>query len=182
MIYLKQAERNLMKRAYITGNDIVDAVFFTGIEIEDTPHRGKPVLFVVGDQSFESIVSRANDHLINVVYIGANHSFTKSDNTVATVKALLDHGIEVTYDFTVSDAEWVKDQFADYISHPSLTFMASVKFPYADSFLSNTVLKIDDTDFQATNSAVWTIPLRGVTNLALRTDWNEYGESDTTIR
>ena len=58
-----------------------DIKFFTGIEVENTPQRGKNTLFVIGVQPVDDIAAQlsAGDS-IQHIYFGANHSFPKTGN------------------------------------------------------------------------------------------------------
>jgi hypothetical protein len=56
--------------------------------------------------------------------------------------------------------------------------MISVKLPYTKLFNYNTVIKIDDRDFEATNPGVWCHRLHDLMDPAKFTDWDRYTEDN----
>jgi len=118
--------------------------FFVGTEVERTPAFGMKTLFVVGIQPVDSIGSR----LLQVqqhIFFGANHSFDPKD-------AL----------------EWQRWESMIFI--PQIR----VSVPYTKLWNYNTMLKIDDKDFDATNPGVWCHSLHSLMSRETFTSWDDY--------
>ena len=56
--------------------------------------------------------------------------------------------------------------------------MISVKIPYAGLLNYNTVIKIDDKDFAATNPGVWCHSLHDLQDREAFTDWSKYTQDE----
>jgi hypothetical protein len=71
-------------------------------------------------------------------------------------------------------------QYAEKVSkmnwHLNRNFinMISVKIPNIKTFNSNTVIKLDDVTWGATNTGVWTHDLEKLMTKKTYTDWSEY--------
>jgi hypothetical protein len=55
-----------------------------------------------------------------------------------------------------------------------------ISIPYVRLWNYNTMIKIDDRDFDATNPGVWTHSLHSLMNRKTFTDWSAY-EKDQTL-
>lgn len=171
-----------MKRDYSNGvkNDVM---FFIGIEIEKTPAYKLKTLFVVGVQPLEEIVNLYHMHNCEHIYIGANHSFTSDSVSEHVwpqwnkmVKGLLDLKMLVTLDFDFAYLTCI--QSSDLCSYNNFIPQISVKIPNIKLLNYNTTLKIDDRNFNATNSGVWCHRLHDLQAVTQFTGWNEYGKDD----
>jgi len=56
--------------------------------------------------------------------------------------------------------------------------MISVKLPYIKQYGYNTIIKIDDRDFAATNPGVWCLSLHDLLKRHRFTDWSKYTKDE----
>jgi hypothetical protein len=54
-----------------------------------------------------------------------------------------------------------------------------VSIPYIRLWNYNTMIKLDDNDFDATNPGVWTHSLHSLMSRRTFTDWDQYNEDST---
>ena len=161
------------------GHDNID--FFTGTEVERTPAFGRQTWFVVGVQSVDSIAAKLAgcEH----IFFGANHSF---DPKVALdwkswenmITHFLDLGYLCTLDIPITAVEEFNDgSLCDYRNFiPQIR----VSVPYTKLWNYNTMLKIDDKDFDATNPGVWCHSLHSLMSRETFTSWDDY-EGDSKL-
>jgi len=170
-----------MKRDYTTG-ETNDAVFFTGIEVEHTPAFGLETLFVVGLQDVEVIAANLNG--ARHIFFGANHSFNPQtpiewSNWETMILFFLEKDYLCSLDIPMSAVEEFNDgglnEFNNFI--PQIR----VPIPYIKLWNYNTMIKIDDKDFKATNPGVWTHSLHDLQDRCKFTDWSQYA-SDKIIK
>ena len=158
------------------GHDDVD--FFKGTEVERTPAFGRRTLFVVGVQSVDAIAAKLAD-VEQHIFFGANHSF--NPKTPAEWRAwedmityFLARGYLCTLDIPISAVEEFNDgglcDFRNFI--PQIR----VSVPYTKLWNYNTMLKIDDKDFDATNPGVWCHSLHSLMSRRTFTSWDDYRE------
>lgn len=166
-----------MNRNYESGirNDVE---FFLGKEIEHTPAYGKDTLFVVGVKSIDEIKSQLNDS-IEHIFFGANHSFKIRYNDYAEWKLwedmiayFLDRGYWCSLDIPLAAVE----QFNDGGLNEYRKFIPQIRvpIPYIKLWNYNTMLKIDDSDFNHSNPGVWTHSLHKLMDRSCFTDWDCY--------
>ena len=175
-----------MKRDYTSGiSDNVD--FFIGNEVEHTPAFGMRTLFVTGihnEQVIEHLLGDENALLdtskhINHIFFGANHSFNPKHNDYEGWKQwedmityFLDQDYLCSLDIPLSAVEEFNDgglnDYANFI--PQIR----VPIPYVKLWNYNTMLKIDDKDFKATNPGVWSHSLHTLMDRSKFTDWSQY--------
>ena len=163
-----------MKRDYDNGSS-EGVTFFTGVEIEHTPAYGMKTLFVTGVQSIEHIALNMQgcDH----IFFGANHSF--NPQTYEEHKAwenmimfFLDKGYLCSLDIPINQVEEFHD--SGYCEYNNFIPQIRVPVPYIKLWNYNTMLKIDDKDFNATNPGVWSHSLHKLMNRDNFTDWSQY--------
>ena len=166
-----------MKRDYGTG-EAEEVVFFTGREVEKTPAFGKLTLFVTGVQPKEEIETHYKNEKCQHIFFGANHSFHPEDNLIwqrweTMIDYFLDQDILCSLDIPLSHAEgclenrWTEmDNFIPQIRVP---------IPYTKLWNYNTMVKIDDKDFKASNPGVWCHSLHDLMDRNKFTDWSKYG-------
>jgi hypothetical protein len=165
-----------MKRDYSDGTK-EDVEFFTGTEIEHTPAYGKKTLFVVGVKHPSEIAERLQgcEH----IFFGANHSFKPKWNDAAEWKLwedmityFLEKGYLCSLDIPLSAVE----EFNDGGLNEYNNFIPQIRvpIPYIRLWNYNTMLKIDDKDFKATNPGVWTHSLHKLMDRSCFTDWDCY--------
>jgi hypothetical protein len=181
-----------MKRPYVSGT-AEDIVFFTGIEVERTPAYQQKTLFVVGlhtdsepIQQFkliEDIALRARLNKCTHIYLGANQSFVPDQDTpfnsdwYVMITRLIDafDGL-VTLDFDVQYVHWVLD--SGLCERPNFIPQISIKLPYALQLGYNATVKIDDTDFAASNAGVWCHRLHDLMCTCNFTPWTAYTKDE----
>jgi len=171
-----------MNRDYTDGiHD--DVVYFTGIEIENTPAKGMLTLFVVDAQPADEIIKICDEKDIKHVYLGANHSFRPNINEDwiewdKLVDSLTEHGLLVTLDFDLKYATEMLENCYD--ANHLVIPVISVKLPFIEQFGYNACVKIDDTDFSNTNPGVWVHSLHDLQSKETFTAWREYTQ-DTPL-
>mgnify|MGYP000665231491 FL=1 len=165
-----------MKRNYTDGIK-EDVVFFIGKEVEHTPAYGMNTLFVTGVQPVDEIASKLNG--CNHIFFGANHSFNPSINDYNGWKAwedmiqfFLDKDYLCSLDIPISAVEEFNDGGLN--DHSNFIPQIRVPIPYVKLWNYNTMLKIDDKDFKATNPGVWSHSLHTLMDRSKFTDWNQY--------
>ena len=170
-----------MKRDYETGTED-DVVYFTGIEVEQTPALGKKTLFVVGIQPTSTIKIYYDSHSCEHVFFGANHSFkpgldfpkdaTEWDQWEAMIKPFLEMNILCSLDIPISHAEAFLE--SGLVEYDCFIPQLRVPVPYIKQWNYNTMLKIDDRDFRASNPGVWCHSLHDLMDRNKFTDWSQY--------
>jgi hypothetical protein len=173
-----------MKRDYTTGN-VDDIQFFTGIEVEHTPAFGLQTLFVTGVHPVEEIQDWLDDFNsyedttkhIKHIFFGANHSFHPADNLEwQRWESMIEYFLKKEYlcslDIPISHAE----EFLENGLNESNNFIPQIRvpLPYVTLWNYNTMIKIDDKDFNATNPGVWSHSLHSLMDRNKFTDWNQY--------
>lgn len=163
-----------------------DIQFFVGQEVEHTPMRGHPTLFVIGVQPVKDILKHVAHHPdgINHVYFGANQSFPRLTAADAKewkawsrmISDVLAEGLWVTLDLDISSVEGLVE--TGLCEHYNFIPMISAKLPYIDQLGYNAVLKLDDQDFQATNHGVWCWNVHELKHRGHFTNWSEYTQDE----
>lgn len=161
-----------------TGHD--DSVkFFTGTEVEHTPALGKKTLFVVGVQSIDHIA--ANMAGCEHIFFGANHSFDPQDNLDwARWEGMIGYFLEKGYLCSLDIPITAVKQFNDsgLCEYRNFIPQIRVSIPYTKLWNYNTMLKIDDVDFDATNPGVWCHSLHSLMSRETFTDWDQYNKDE----
>jgi hypothetical protein len=164
--------------------------FFVGTEVERTPAFGKKTLFVVGVQPIKDIdyqITELGEWLdkskhIEHIFFGANHSFHPKNalewqRWEAMITPFLESGILCTLDIPITHVEEFNDngfcEFNNFI--PQIR----VSVPFTKLWNYNTMLKIDDKDFNATNPGVWCHSLHSLMSRETFTSWDDYKEDST---
>ena len=168
-----------MKRDYETGTE-ENIVFFTGVEVEKTPAFGMKTLFVTGVQSYVEIKQHMMNEQCVHIFFGANHSFNPKYNDYNGWKAwenmitpFLSEGILCSLDIPLSAIEEFHD--GGLCEHNNFIPQIRVPLPYITLWNYNTMIKIDDKDFKATNPGVWCHSLHTLMDREKFTDWSKYG-------
>ena len=162
-----------------TGHD--DVNFFYGTEVEHTPAYSKSTLFVVGVQKSEDILAALGrgPSPVEHIFFGANHSFDPKNNLdwarwEGMVGLFLSRGYLCSLDIPITAVNDFNDtglcEFRNFI--PQIR----VSVPYTKLWNYNTMLKIDDVDFDATNPGVWTHSLHSLMSRNTFTSWDEYSK------
>jgi len=161
------------------GHDNVS--FFHGTEVEHTPAFGKRTLFVVGVQSTDEIAK----HLTGCehIFFGANHSFNPVNNKYlewqsweTMIQYFLEKGYLCSLDIPISAVE----QFNDGGLNEYNNFIPQIRIglPYIRLWNYNTMIKIDDKDFDATNPGVWCHRLHNLLDTKAFTSWDAYTKDE----
>jgi hypothetical protein len=95
------------------------------------------------------------------------------------IKAFLTAGKLCSLDIPISYAEeFLESGLTEYDNFiPQLR----IPLPYAKLWNYNTMVKIDDKDFKATNPGVWCHSLHDLMDREKFTDWTKYG-SDKVVK
>ena len=157
------------------GHDHVD--FFTGTEVEKTPAFGKQTLFVVGVQPVNDIA----EHLQGCehIFFGANHSFHPDNNLEwARWEGMIGHFLERGYMCSLDIPVKCVEDFNDsgLCEYRNFVPQIRISIPYVKLWNYNTMIKIDDSDFDATNPGVWTHSLHSLMSRRTFTDWDQYNK------
>lgn len=153
------------------------AVFFTGKEVEHTPVHGMNTLFVIGAQSTEHIASNLQG--CKHIFFGANHSFNPQspeewDQWEAMIEFFLKKDYWCSLDIPVSAVEQFND--GGLCEYNNFIPQIRIPIPYCKLWNYNTMIKIDDRDFEATNPGVWCHSLHKLMDRRVFTDWSKYNE------
>ena len=165
-----------MKRDYSTGiEEYIN--FFVGTEVEHTPAFGMRTLFVTGVQSDAAIQSRALAYKCKHIFFGANHSFNPKDYNEHKewedmIMLFLRSEYLCSLDIPLNQVE----EFNDGGLNEWNNFIPQIRvpIPYIKLWNYNTMLKIDDKDFKATNPGVWSHSLHTLMDRSKFTDWAQY--------
>jgi hypothetical protein len=163
-----------MKRDYENGTS-EDITFFTGIEIEHTPAYGKKTLFVTGVQPIEHIA--LNLQGCEHIFFGANHSFNPKDSVEWDLwEGMIQYFLDKEYLCSLDIPIVVAEEFHENGLNEYNNFIPQIRvpIPYIKLWNYNTMLKIDDKDFKATNPGVWSHSLHTLMDRKNFTDWNQY--------
>ena len=165
-----------MKRDYSTGVE-EDINFFVGTEVEHTPAFGMRTLFVTGVQSDAAIQSRALAYKCKHIFFGANHSFNPKDyNEHKAWEDLIMLFLRSEYLCSLDIPLNQVEEFNDGGLNEWDNFIPQIRvpIPYIKLWNYNTMLKIDDKDFKATNPGVWSHSLHTLMDRKNFTDWAQY--------
>jgi hypothetical protein len=170
-----------MNRDYSDG-ETSNVDFFKGIEVEHTPAFGMKTLFVVGVQPIDRIGVRL--HGESHIFFGANHSFNPQtadewQQWENMITYFLDRDYLCSLDIPLSAVE----EFNDGGLNERDNFIPQIRvpIPYIKLWNYNTMLKIDDKDFKATNPGVWSHSLHDLKDRSKFTSWDQY-KNDKIIK
>jgi hypothetical protein len=169
----------IMQRPYQDVTSSHSVKLFVGEEVENSPMKNKPTLFVVGIQCRDEIIAACDVNQVDHIYLGANHSFdpttsgSNSDLWNDLIWNLLNtKRFWVTLDFDLAHLTWVQE--GGYCESHRFVPMISVKMPHVAQLNYNTTIKIDDVGFDSTNPGVWCHSLHSLTTRSSFTDWTQY--------
>jgi hypothetical protein len=161
------------------GHENID--FFYGKEVEHTPAYGRRTMFVVGVQSVDAIADALtrSGFPVEHIFFGANHSFDPQDNLdwqrwEGMIQHFLERGYLCSLDIPVTAvANFNETGLCEY---RNFVPQIRISIPYIGLWNYNTMLKIDDQDFDATNPGVWCHRLHTLQDPAVFTDWDAYNK------
>ncbi len=155
--------------------------FFYGTEVEHTPAFGKRTLFVVGVQPVEDIEKAYKD--CEHIFFGANHSYDPPKDSIEEygewehmIKYFLKQGILCTLDVPYSQLDEIHED--GYDEYNNFIAQLRISIPYVSLYNYNTMIKIDDKDFDATNPGVWTHSLHKLMDRTVFTPWSDYSKDE----
>ena len=159
------------------GHENVD--FFYGKEVERTPAFGLQTLFVVGIQPVDEIAYHFSKHPdgIEHIFFGANHSF-HPENALewqrweSMIQPFLSKDYLCSLDIPITHVEEFHE--GGLCEHRNFIPQIRVSIPYTKLWNYNTMLKIDDKDFDATNPGVWCHSLHDLMSRETFTSWDDY--------
>lgn len=163
-----------MRRDYTDG--VKDNIqFFIGNEVEHTPAFGMKTLFVTGVQPVEHIA--LNLQGCEHIFFGANHSFNPSGyDEHKSWEDMISYFLNMDYlcslDIPINQVEEFHE--GGLCSYENFIPQIRVPIPYIKLWNYNTMLKIDDKDFKATNPGVWTHSLHELQDRSKFTPWRKY--------
>jgi len=171
-----------MKRDYDEGV-LETPVLFVGVEVEKTPAYGLKTLFVDGLQDVDTILTYYNKLDCKHIFFGANHSFAPGTDFPADagnwerfekmIMPFLDEGYLCSLDLPIDHAEGMLE--SPMVEYNNFIPQLRIPLPYVKQWNYNTMLKIDDKDFKATNPGVWCHSLHDLLDREKFTDWSKYG-------
>lgn len=165
-----------MHRDY-EGGSLAGVNFFVGEEIEHTPAYGKKTLFVVGVQPIEAIEEFYRHKKCQHIFFGANHSYNPVDYDdhkawESMILHFLRSGYVCSLDIPINQVEEFHE--SGLCEHDNFIPQIRVPIPYIKLWNYNTMLKIDDKGFKATNPGVWSHSLHTLMDRSKFTDWSQY--------
>ena len=182
-----------MKRDYTDGV-ADDIIFFIGNEVEHTPAYGMRTLFVTGVQPLDKIERILDDNNalldstkhIEHIFFGANHSFNPAYNDYEGWKQwedMIDYFLAQGYLCSLDIPLSAVEEFHDGSLNERSNFIPQIRvpIPYIKLWNYNTMIKIDDKDFKATNPGVWSHSLHDLKDRSKFTSWDQY-KNDKVIR
>ena len=166
-----------MKRDYKDGIH-EKMCYFVGHEVERTPAYGKKTLFVEGLQDTKEILDFFTKEQCEHLFFGANHSFQPTNFAnwqlwEDMIVEFLQEGYLCSLDIPIKYAEEFLER--SLVEYDNFIPQLRVPVPYVKQWNYNTMLKIDDKDFKATNPGVWCHRLHNLLDDEKFTDWAEYG-------
>ena len=174
-----------MKRDYEDGVQ-TDVKYFVGVEVEKTPALGMRTLFVTGVQPVDEIEFWYEKEQCEHIFFGANHSFHPGVNFPKDADAweewddmimhFLEKGILCSLDLPYSHAEALLESIL--IEQHNFIPQIRVALPYIEQYNYNTMIKLDDKDFKATNPGVWCHSLHDLMDRSKFTPWAAYGNDE----
>lgn len=167
-----------MERNYDSGTE-ANITFFVGQEVEHTPAYGLTTLFISGLQDQEIIqdkIKKAKEP-IEHLFFGANHSYNPRDEDEAmeweqTIQYFLDQGYLCSLDIPFKEVERFNEGLL--CEYDNFIPQIRVPIPYIQKWNYNTMIKVDDVDFKASNPGVWTHSLHKLMDRSVFTDWSKY--------
>ena len=171
-----------MKRDYEEG-ELENVKYFVGVEVEKTPAYGMRTLFVTGVQPVDEIEFWYEKEQCEHIFFGANHSFKPGvdfpedadawDAWDNMITYFLKKDVLCSLDLPLSHAEALLE--SGMIENDFFIPQIRIPLPYIKQYNYNTMIKLDDKDFKATNPGVWCHSLHDLMDRNKFTDWSKYG-------
>ena len=165
-----------MKRDYVSGK-IDNVTYFTGTEVEHTPAYGMYTLFVTGVQPVKDIEEQLLQYnQVEHIFFGANHSVPQhkvGPGWGEMIEYFLKKDYWCSLDIPITSAEEILED--GLVEYNNFIPQIRVPIPYVKLWNYNTMVKIDDKGFNATNPGVWSHRLHDLMDANKFTDWSKYG-------
>lgn len=171
-----------MKRTYqnITAEKVK---FFFGKEVEKTPAYNLKTLFIVGLVSVKEIrdilddLQYSTEEKIRHIFFGANHSFNlvereELDEWEKLICSFLEEEYLCSLDIPINLSLSVLE--SKMIEYNNFIPQIRVPIPFTSQWNYNTMLKIDDLNYDYSNPGIWTHSLHDLMDRSKFTSWNEY--------
>ena len=135
-------------------------------------------LFVTRLQDVEEIQRIYKKEKCEHIFFGANHSFNPTEEPEWNeweymIKNFLKEDILCSLDIpSTINLEWFLD--GGLVESDYFIPQLRVVVPYVAQWNYNTMIKIDDKDFKATNPGVWSHSLHTLMDRSKFTDWDQY--------
>lgn len=169
-----------MKRDYSIGEK-EDITYFIGAEVEKTPALGKKTLFVTGLQRIEEVELLAVKNNCRHIFFGANHSFSMGSKfDLNRWIELIEYFLKKNYLCSLDISIGLVEKFSHTNLHNYSNFIPQIRvpIPYVEKWNDNTMIKIDDIDFNKTNPGIWTHRLNNLTDNKTFTEWELYKKDE----
>lgn len=159
-----------------------DVKWFIGNEVERTPAYGLKTLFVVGIQNHSEVMEIYKEEHCKHIFFGANHSYNpitteEFDAWDLMIRAFTDLDILCSLDIPSNiNLEWFIE--GGLIESDNFIPQIRVTVPYVKQWNYNTMIKIDDKDFKASNPGVWCHSLHKLMDRNVFTSWSEYTDDE----
>jgi hypothetical protein len=170
-----------MKRHYDCGTES-DVSVFIGNEVESSIAYGMKTLFIVPDAIADIIeVIKNYEDYVEHVYLNANHCIIESDVLAGKYHDVLEYieeSTKIKY-VTLEIFNYKSDQLALLRQYNKLLLNISIQIPKVCQLSDRISIKIDDIDFDATNSGVWTSRVDELLDKKMRfTPWIAYTKDE----
>jgi hypothetical protein len=160
-----------------------DVEFFLGQEVERTPAFGMKTLFIVGLHTIDAIEKIVADPFLSIgnpvehIFFGANHSFHPVDAAEWRAwEGMITHFLNKDILCSLDIPTTFLDQFHDGVLCEYNNFIPQIRVsvPFIKLWNYNTMIKIDDRDFDSTNPGVWCHRLHDLMSTQTFTPWQHY--------
>lgn len=156
--------------------------FFTGVEVENVPTRGRLTLFCCGPVTETQIAEAVNcTPEICAIYLAANQSYRQQS---PSYWALLAKTVRDSYSMPVI-VDIGPDYWADIVAElplgsgpAGITIVLSIDMPHAEDWAHRVHVKVDCsvTGERTVNKGVWVEPLAQLMSDENFTPWSAYTE------
>lgn len=157
-----------------------NASFFVGYEVERTPAYGCRTLFVTGVQHTAKIEEMYVNNNCEHIFFGANHSFNPVGDDWTVWESMISHFLQTDVLCTLDIPVVLAEDFLEsvLVEHHNFIPQLRIPLPYIKQWNYNTMIKLDDKDFKATNPGVWCHNLHDLMDRSKYTDWLEYDDDE----
>ncbi len=172
----------MMKRDYRNEKQLADVVYFIGTEVEKTPFYGEKTLFVVGFRNPKKVALRAKENTCRHIYLGANMCFRNTkwdDSKYMKLREIIDYLLDQSYKVTLDISRDFKlDELEQFKDNEYFHIMYSLPIANAEDYANRITIKIDDVDFNSTNTGVWCNNLNKMMDNIVKTEWSAYSTDE----